>query len=123
MKGIDIMAEKKMTKAVAFAAAAEAMASVNPEVAEILAKEAERLSNRKTVARKPTATQVENEGIKAAILEAMEPGVKYTCGEVGKLVGVESSQKMSSILNAMVKAGALAKETGRKSLFSLPEVE
>ena len=123
MKGIDIMAEKKMTKAVAFAIAAEAMAAANPEVAEILAKEAERLGSRKAAERKPTAHQIENEGIMASVIEAMEPGVKMTCGEIDKLVGIGSNQRASALLNKMVKEGVLAKETGKKTYFFIPVEE
>lgn len=117
------MAEKKMTKAVAFATAAEALAASHPEVAEVLAKEAAYVKSRNSAPKKPTATQVANAELKETILAAMEPGVKMTCTEVCKMVGVESNQRVSAVLNQMVKVGTLMKETGKKSLFYLPEVE
>ena len=54
------MAEKKMTKATAMALGAEALAVVNPEAAEILAKEAARLSAPRKATGKVSKEQVAN---------------------------------------------------------------
>lgn len=112
------MAEKKMTKATAMTLGAEALAVVNPEAAEILAKEAARLSAPRKASGKPSKEQVANMEVADALLLEMEPEVKYTATEAGKLVGVETSQKATAILKLLVEAGAVVKETGRKTLYS-----
>lgn len=110
------MAEKKMTKATAMTLGAEALAVVNPEAAEILAKEAARLSAPRK-AGKMTKEQMANAALAEEMLAAMEAGVKYTATEAGKLVGLETSQKATAILRMLVAAGTVAKEEGRKTLY------
>ena len=111
------MAEKKMTKATAMTLGAEALAAVNPEAAEILAKEAARLSAPRKASGKMTKEQMANVALAEELLAAMEAGVKYTASEAGKLVGVETPQKATAILRMLVAAGTVAKEEGRKTLY------
>ena len=112
------MAEKKMTKATAMTLGAEALAVVNPEAAEILAKEAARLSAPRKATGKVSKEQAANMETADALLLAMEPEVKYTASEAGKLVGVETPQKATAILKLLVETGAVIKEAGRKTLYS-----
>lgn len=62
--------------------------------------------------RKPTATQVENAGIKEQILVALDgvsaPGM--TSAEIGKAIGCENNYKISALLGQMVKVTAGGKE-------------
>lgn len=111
------MAEKKMTKATAMTLGAEALAVVNPEAAEILTKEAARLSAPRKASGKMTKEQMANAALAEEMLAAMEAGVKYTATEAGKLVGLETSQKATAILRMLVAAGTVAKEEGRKTLY------
>lgn len=74
--------------------------------------------------RKPTARQLANNGIKALIVEQMEPNVLYLVGDVLKSfegLGEDmTSQRLSAILNQMVAAGTLVKTAEKgKSYFSL----
>lgn len=73
--------------------------------------------------KKPTKTQVENVGIKEAILDYMEVGVKYTvteiikgCAECHEL----TNQRVSALLRQMKDEGTILKtEDKRKSYFEL----
>ena len=112
------MAEKKMTKATAMTLGAEALAVVNPEAAEILAKEAARLAAPRKATGKVTKEQAANMAMADELLIAMDPEVKYTATDAGKLIGVETSQKATAILKLLVEAGAVVKETGRKTLYA-----
>ena len=53
--------------------------------------------------RKPTKTQLENEGIKGAIVEFLRSAEKpATIGEIGKAVGIESNQKVSALVTQLL---------------------
>ena len=53
--------------------------------------------------RKPTKTQLENEGIKEAIVEFLRSAEKpATIGEIGKAVGIESNQKVSALVTQLL---------------------
>ena len=59
--------------------------------------------------RKPTKTQLENEGIKAQIVDVLTNADKpMTIGEIGKALGIESNQKVSALVTQMltVRKGA-----------------
>ena len=80
---------------------------------------------KKNGSRKPTATQVVNEGIKSVILEKLnaEPNRMFTvtelCKELEAEFGVLANQKVSSLVNALVKAEQVAKVIDkRKSFFT-----
>lgn len=73
--------------------------------------------------RKPTKTQVANEGFKAVIVENMEPGRLYTVTELAKEMpfGEDlSSQRVSALVRQLKEAGAVVRtEEKRKAYFSL----
>lgn len=79
----------------------------NPELVDFINHELELLANKNKTTngeKKLTATQKENMTFKAEILEAMEIGKKYTCGEIAKLVpslNNASTSKVSSLLRQM----------------------
>ena len=53
--------------------------------------------------RKPTKTQVENEGFKASILEFLATcEAPVTIGEICKAIGIESNQKVSALVSQML---------------------
>ena len=73
--------------------------------------------------RKPTKTQVANEGIKADILAYLADGEKHTVTEimenVASLSGA-SNQKAATLVTALVKADLVNREEiKRKAYFSL----
>jgi hypothetical protein len=56
-----------------------------------------------TADRKPTKTQLENEGIKAEILAYLATcDAPATIGEIGKAIGIESNQKVSALVTQML---------------------
>ena len=73
--------------------------------------------------RKPTKTQIANEGFKALIVEFMEPGTLYTVTELTKSVpfGEElSTQRVSALVRQLKEAGTVVRtEEKRKAYFSL----
>ena len=69
--------------------------------------------------RKPTKTQVANEGLKADMLNALGEGLTAT--DAGKAVGI-SVQKASALLKQMVDAGEVVKvKDGKVTLFKVAE--
>jgi hypothetical protein len=53
--------------------------------------------------RKPTKTQVENEGIKAQIAEVLHTvGKPLSVGEIAKQIGVESVNKVTALVSQML---------------------
>lgn len=81
------------------------------------------LEKKNSAEKKPTKTQVENAGIKEAILDYMVEGTRYTvtelikgCDECSDL----TNQKVSAILRQMVNENVIIKvEDKRKSYFEL----
>lgn len=76
--------------------------------------------------RKPTKTQLENEGVKETIVSALSAiGVPATIGEVQKSsaeLGELSNQKISALLTQLVKAGAVVRtEVKGKAHFAVAE--
>lgn len=73
--------------------------------------------------RKPTKTQIANEGFKTCILENMEPGRLYTVTELTKEIpfGEElSTQRVSALVRQLKEAGSVVRtEEKRKAYFSL----
>lgn len=68
--------------------------------------------------RKPTKTQVENEGIKAQIIEFLGTVDRATCTEIGKALDI-STQKCSALLKQI---DGVIKETEKgKSYFFLDD--
>ena len=94
------------------------------DVAGFLNHELELLDRKNTVDKKPTATQVANEGIKAdikAFLDAHK-GEKFTVSALMKSVPViadASNQKVSSLVRQMVLDGQADRiEDKRKAYFT-----
>lgn len=81
------------------------------------------LEKKNSAEKKPTKTQVENAGIKEAILDYMVEGTRYTVTELIK--GCDechdlTNQKVSAILRQMVNEHVIIKvEDKRKSYFEL----
>lgn len=73
--------------------------------------------------RKPTKTQVANEGFKAIIVDNMEHGRLYTITEIAKEMpfGEElSNQRVSALVRQLKDAGIVVRtEEKRKAYFSL----
>lgn len=73
--------------------------------------------------RKPTKTQIANEGFKACIVENMEPNRLYTVSELTKEIpfGEELSvQRVSALVRQLKEAGTVVRtEEKRKAYFSL----
>ena len=78
---------------------------------------------KKNASKKPTATQVANEGIKTAILDNLDKGAKYTITDIMKLVpkcADLTNQKVSAIVKQMVEDGSMVRvEEKRKAYFKI----
>lgn len=81
----------------------------------------EKLS-RKSSSKKPTKTQVENEGIKDTILEVLGEVAPATATMIATDPRVNvSNQKVTALLTQLIKAGEVVKTVDKgKSYFSLP---
>lgn len=84
----------------------------------------EKLS-RKSGSKKPTKTQVENEGIKDTIVEVLGEIAPATATMIATDPRVNvSNQKVSALLRQLIENGDVVKATDKgKSLFSLATVE
>lgn len=79
--------------------------SANPVLVAFIEHELELLAKKNAADRKPTATQVANEGIREAILDFMEENTLYTVSELIKKVPAcadLSQSKVSAILRSML---------------------
>lgn len=109
-----------MTKKEMFAHIATVCAT-DEAIVEFCNREIELLS-RKRSSSKPTKTQVENEAIKAEILEVLgEADERMTVGQILKaLEGDYTSQKISALCRQLVNAEKVEKTIEKKvSYFSL----
>ena len=85
----------------------KALLADRADLVEFIDHEIELIANKNKSAsgeKKPTATQVANNSIKAEILATMEVGKRYTCAELIKLVpslNDASTSKVSSLLRQM----------------------
>ena len=71
--------------------------------------------------RKPTKTQLENEGIKEQILSVMST-TPMTIGEIGKEIGIDSNQKVSALVTQLIQANKVVRtEVKGKAYFALAE--
>lgn len=114
------MANKK-TKKTMFAEILEVVTSAEHKA--FLEKQIAQLEKRTGANRKPTQTQIANEGIKADIVAGMVEGERYTITDLIKAnpnIADYSNQKISALANQLVKAGTVKREEdGRKTYFSL----
>lgn len=75
---------------------------------------------RKSANKTATKTQIENEEIKADILEIMVEGTNYTCTQIMKSLNderVTSQQKCSALMNALAKEGKVTKIIDKKTTY------
>lgn len=95
----------------------------DPSLVEFIEHEIALLDKKNSTERKPTAKQVENEGIKSDILAWIEPDVLYASADVAKncpACAELSPQRVSALLGQLVASGKLTKTTEkRKNFYSL----
>ena len=94
---------------------AELVAFIDHEL-ELLEKKSEKKSENK----KPTATQIENEKLKEAIMEYMKPEVLYAIKEL--LENIEecdgfSTPKMSALLHSLAKEGKVERVEEKRKIY------
>ena len=121
MKGGISTMEKKITKKEMFAQIREVVAD-NADMVAFIDHEIELLS-KKSGSKKPTATQIANEGLKATILTVLEGSEGMTASEVlassDEFAGL-SNQKITALLRQLVLDGSVTKITdSKKTLFKL----
>lgn len=112
----------KMTKKNAIAYVLE-NCQVPEDVKEKLVSMKAQLEKSNKGEKKPTKTQVVNEGFKAVIVENMEPGRLYTITELTKEMpfGEElSTQRVSALVRQLKDAGSVVRtEEKRKAYFQV----
>ena len=95
------------------------------EVTEKLEALKASVEKKNTTERKPTATQLENEKLKLAILETMESGKGYTIADLMKCIPALdglANQRVSAIVRQMKDAGTVTREEiKRKAYFTKVE--
>ena len=117
------MATTKMTKRDYFTAILTKYPLTDAEKA-FVEHELELLEKKNSSEKKPTAQQVANEGIKAAIVAGMTPNRLYTVTEIQKEIpecAELSNQRISALLRQMIGNEIVRTEDKRKAYFSLAE--
>jgi hypothetical protein len=93
------------------------------EVREKLEALSASIAKKNSAERKPTAKQIENAGVKSAIVEWMTEGCIYSCAEVAKECPAcedLSSARVSALLTQLTESGLLNKVVEkRKNYYSL----
>ena len=121
MKGLVQIMEKKMTKREMFEQIKRNYDLTQAEV-DFIDHELELLAKKNSADKKPTKVQVENEGIKAEILEGMEVGKAYTITDLIKevpAVAELSNQRVSALVRQLVADGSVVRtEEKRKAYFT-----
>ena len=117
------MTNKKITKRDRFNALLSIPAvQADPDMVAFIEHELELLAKKNSADKKPTAQQVANDGIKTAILEAMEDNRLYTITEIQKSVdecAELSNQRVSALMRQLKDAGLVVRtEDKRKAYFS-----
>lgn len=112
--------EKRMTKRDYFN---RILSYANEEDKAFIEHELELLAKKNSGEKKPTATQKENENIKAVIVEVLSDGVARTIGEICKsneALADLSSQKVSALVRQLVNDEVVIREeVKRKAYFSI----
>lgn len=123
-KGFDTMTKTTYKTAVEYAIAhlTDAPADVQDKLAALAAS----LEKKSGAERKPTATQVANEGFKSAIVDFLgNADAPQTVTDVLKGIAAFdgfSNQKVSALMSQLVKDGVVVKTTDkRRSYFALAE--
>jgi len=123
MKGGISTMEKKITKVERFnQLKAITEVAENADLVAFIDHEIDLLS-KKSGSKKPTATQIANEGLKATILTVLEGSEGMTASEVlassDEFAGL-SNQKITALLRQLVLDGSVTKITdSKKTLFKL----
>lgn len=129
------MTNKKMTNAMALETAIEVMREDNQydEVVEKLQKMLVQVNKKSSLNRKPTATQVENENLKGAIVEYLDKtGKRLTVSEMMKEIpelANLSNQRVTSLVTALYSKNNPENRVidrvmdKRKAVFFMPEPE
>ena len=112
---------KKMTKADYFK---QIMANypLTKDEQDFVNHELELLAKKNSSEKKPTATQVANDGIKTAILDGMEEGKLYTITDLIKTIpeiADLTNQKVSALVRQLMPEYIEKIEDKRKSYFRL----
>lgn len=93
----------------------------NPTLVAFIEHEIELLEKKNSADKKPTAAQVANEGIKTAILNAMEVGKLYTITDFQKSVpecAELSNQRVSALVRQLKDSNLVERvEEKRKAYF------
>ncbi len=98
-----------------------AIVADNAEMVAFIDHEIELLNKKSSATRKPTKTQVENDGFKADILAYLvsadaPKSIKELQAEVGTLDGL-TNQRITHLLTDLVKGGSLVKEYVKKTPY------
>ena len=116
------MTNKKMTKRDYFNDILSKYPLTEAEQA-FIKHELELLEKKNSSEKKPTVQQVANDGIKADIVETMEPNRLYTITEIQKCVPAcadLSNQRVSALVRQLKDEGKIVRtEDKRKAYFSL----
>lgn len=109
----------KMTYVSALDVAINAV-SDNAEVAEKLTALRAQIAKKNSADRKPSKTQVANEGIKTEMVEYLADQVEgKTAGEIAEVFGI-SNQKASALLTSLVNDNKIVREViKRKAYFKV----
>lgn len=117
------MAEKKITKRESFTEIKGILEELGKErLVKVMEHELELLAKKNSAEKKPTAVQVENEGIKSVILEVlMDSGKMMTISEIQKAnaeLGEMSNQRISALVRQLKEDGKVERiEDKRKAYF------
>ena len=119
------MTNKKMTNAMALEIALEVMKETDAEkyaeVIEKLDKMLVQVNKKSSVNRKPTATQLENEGLREKIVEYLKnTGKRLTVSEMMKEIeGLEelSNQRVTSLATSLYKGGKIDREVEKRKAY------
>ena len=120
-----IMKNKKMTNAMALEIALEVLKETDAEkyteVIEKLDKMLIQVNKKSSANRKPTATQLENEGLKEKIVEYLvNTGNRLTVSEMMKEIeGLKelSNQRVTSLVTFLYKEGKIDREVEKRKAY------
>ena len=119
------MTNKKMTNAMALEIALEVLKETDAEkyteVIEKLDKMLVQVNKKSSTNRKPTATQLENEGLRVKIAEYLtNTGKRLTVSEMMKEIeGLEelSNQRVTSLATSLYKEGKIDREVEKRKAY------
>lgn len=119
------MTNKKMTNAMALEIALEVLRETDAEkyteVIEKLDKMLVQVNKKSSANRKPTATQLENEGLRVKIAEYLtNTGKRLTVSEMMKEIeGLEelSNQRVTSLATSLYKEGKIDREVEKRKAY------